>query len=102
LAKETASGAVGFVKDAASGVVGLAKDFVSGTLGMIPSTVGPTGRDNGSLRSGTNGQTMPPTNRGMLPPNNLVSDPYSYYGQLSQKPSNEFRPLTADFSSFGR
>lgn len=112
LAKETASGAVGLVKDTASGAVGLAKDFISGTLGLtqdvVSGVVGPLNRfdprDNRQMPSGanTNGIVLPPTKRGMIPPASVGSDPYSYYGQLSTKPSAGFRPLTADFSSFGR
>jgi hypothetical protein len=29
-------------------------------------------------------------------------NPYTYNGALSQKPSSNFIPLTADFSKFGR
>jgi len=29
-------------------------------------------------------------------------NPYTYNGALSQKPSSNFMPLTADFSKFGR
>jgi len=112
LAKETVSGAAGFAKDTATGAAGFAKDLVSSTFGLtkdvVSGVVGPLNRfdprDNRQMASGANGNgtVLTPTNRGITPQASVGSDPYSYYGQLSTKPSAGFRPLTADFSSFGR
>ena len=112
LAKETVSGAAGFAKDTATGAAGFAKDLVSSTFGLtkdvVSGIVGPLNRfdprDNRQMASGANGNgtVLTPTNRGITPQASVGSDPYSYYGQLSTKPSAGFRPLTADFSSFGR
>ena len=111
LAKETASGVAGLAKDTASGAAGFAKDLVSSTFGLtqdvVSGVVGPLnrndGRNNQMMQTNhRNGQNLPPTNRGITPQASVGSDPYSYYGQLSTKPSAGFRPLTADFSSFGR
>lgn len=112
LAKETVSGAAGLAKDTATGAAGFAKDLVSSTFGLtkdvVSGVVGPLNRfdprDNRQMASGANGNgtVLTPTNRGITPQASVGSDPYSYYGQLSTKPSAGFRPLTADFSSFGR
>lgn len=111
-AKDAVSGTAGFAKDAVSGTAGFAKDLVTGTVdlakGLVSGTAGLARGASGQYNQPAQGlptttrSMLPDTNRGMLPATSVVSDPYSYYGQLPTKAPASFLPLTADFSSFGR
>jgi hypothetical protein len=129
LAKETVSGTVGLAKDTASGTVGLAKDTASGTVGLIKDAgrgtanfIKDTNREqrlynttNNSVNSinslgynaspvqGSYGVSTTTTSTPLVPGQPVgPMNPYTYNGALSQKPSSNFMPLTADFSKFGR
>ncbi len=94
-AKDVVSGTVGLGKDVVSGTVGLGKDAVSGTAGFIKSL------GSGATKLSSGGGTNPGYQGNPQYPVGPL-DPYTYNGALSQKPSANFMPLTADFSKFGR
>ena len=89
LAKDTASGTVGLAKDAIGGTVGLAKDAVRGTVGLAR---GKYSADGGSSSGGSGSGSYSASSM----------DPYTYNGQLKNKPSANYMPVTADFSAFSR
>ena len=91
LAKDTASGTVGLAKDAIGGTVGLAKDAVRGTVGLAR---GKYSADGGSSSGGSG------SGSGSYSASSM--DPYTYNGQLKNKPSANYMPVTADFSAFSR
>ena len=122
-AKDTASGTVGLAKDTVSGTVGLAKDTVSGTVGLIKDAGRGTsnflkdsnreqrlyGASNNSIGynaspvQGSYGVSTTNISTPLIPGQPVgPMNPYTYNGALSQKPSSNFMPLTADFSKFGR
>ena len=92
LAKDTASGTVGLAKDAIGGTVGLAKDAVSGTVGLAR---GKYSTDRGSSNGGSSSGGSSYSSVGTM-------DPYTYNGQLKNKPSADFMPVTANFSAFSK
>lgn len=106
LGKDVVGGAVGLGKDAVGGAVGLGKDVVGGIAKGVPR-YGSSGQTNGqggptaqmggyqhSYGGGYSNSSSPPQTPGQ--------DPYSYYGSVPTKPSSNFIPRTANFSSFGR
>lgn len=121
--KDSASGIGKFAKDTASGTVGLAKDTVSGTVGLIKDAGRGTanfikdsnreqrlyGASNNSIGynsspvQGSYGVSTTNISTPLIPGQPVgPMNPYTYNGALSQKPSSNFMPLTADFSKFGR
>ena len=117
LAKDTVGGTVGLAKNAVSGTVGLAEDTVGGTVGIAKNAVGSIG-GLFSMNSINSTQTSPGTNQTsnatvaqpQQQQNQNISgsyaigpqNPYTYNGTLSDKPSSNYIPITADFSKFGR
>lgn len=127
LLEETASGAVGLGKSAVGETVKLGKQAVGGTVDILKDVTGSavglvksagsevkdilTG-DQGSeyskqqgiygTQSGTGGVSGSTSagyySQGVQGPQN----PWTYNGQLSEKPSSQFIPVTADFSKFSR
>ena len=112
--RELASGTLGVGRELASGTVGLGKEIVGGTVGAIkgvgsdiaglfkedPSSVGggPAGAGAGAGVAGS-----PSSSAGYYGQNAKgTNNPWTYNGALSEKPSSEFIPITADFSKFGR
>ena len=116
LAKDTVTGAVDLTKDTVSGAVDLTKDVVGGTTDFIKS-VGTGAVDLMKENEDTKqrGYTYMPTSGGygQTPIGTYTNqqsahsqtgpmDPYSYNGRLTQRPSSEFIPRTADFSAFAK
>ena len=113
---DVASGTVGAVGDVASGAVGAAGDIVSSAVGAVGGAMASTvGAVSNVAKSGNNNNNNNNNNIGSVPnaqngidanvaqpPSNDTTDPYSYYGQLPSKKSNEFMPITANFSTFGK
>ena len=99
-----ASGAV----DAAGNVVGSTVDaagnIISGAFGMVGKVLGSANQDYRNTSTPISGQQQSGVQSGQQQygGTNNVMDPYSYQGKLPAKKSNEFMPITADFSSFGR
>ena len=131
LAKDTITGGVGLAKDTVTGGVGLAKDTVTGTLDYAGSALSGTADFITGLGSGPtqlSGQNQMNQNRmgqtaqgiggvnqqsygyGQTPVSNYggqsapltTTDPYTYNGQLPQKPPSNYLPRTADFSAFAK
>ena len=127
LLKSAGSGATSFIKDSASGIGNIAKDTVSGTVDLIKDTGRSTAnfikdagkgtanfiKDsnqrsynagyNASPVQGSYGVSTTSTSTPLIPGQPVgPMNPYTYNGALSQKPSSNFIPLTADFSKFGR
>ena len=109
LAKETTGGAVGLAKEAAGGAVDIIHDIGSGIAGAFDGenklphpeekpaethAPAPVGYDFAGAVSGPVGYYA----QGVSGPQN----PFTYNGALTEKPSSNFIPLTADFSKFGR
>jgi len=117
---EVATGTVGAVGDVATGAVGAAGGAVSGVLGavgdvassaigavgnVLGSTIDATGKviPNSEKKAGTtNGIMQQQVPQGPIVGNTGITDPYSYYGQLSTKAPSDYMPRTADFSNFSR
>ena len=94
--------------DAAGNVVGSTVDaagnIISSAFGMVGKVLGSANRDYRNTSTPINGQQQSGVQSGQQQSGgtNNVMDPYSYQGKLPAKKSNEFMPITADFSSFGR
>ena len=110
---DVAGGAVGAVGDVAGGAVGAAGGVVSSAIGAVgdvaSSAIGAVGKLGQSGQSNNQALSMNQHNGSMSPPSmhqsNGVSnatDPYSYNGQLLNRKSTNYMPITADFSSFGK
>ncbi len=103
LARDTVGGTIGLAKDVVGGTVGLAKDVVGGTVDLAKGAFGSgSGSRSGSGSSRnysyeTGSKSGSSSNSGPGP-----SDPYTYNGALSLKPTSTFMPVTADFSAFSR
>uniref|UniRef100_A0A6C0IP21 Uncharacterized protein n=1 Tax=viral metagenome TaxID=1070528 RepID=A0A6C0IP21_9ZZZZ len=108
---DVASGTVGAVGDVATGAVGAAGGIASSALGAVGDVAagivgaGKKVTDAAGAKNNTNNTEKVPqdSNKQMtqvMPQGN--NDPYSYYGQLPYKKPNEYMPITADFSSFGK
>jgi hypothetical protein len=132
VAKDTVGGAVGIGRELIGGTVGLAQGAVSGIGSGVYGAATSIGGGLGSIGTGLGNlvtQTNPaiPNNGGGgvnpsygygYPGGGYGSnqnaylnstgaqvpgiDPYSYYGALSQRPTSNFMPRTADFSTFGK
>ena len=102
LVKSGVSGTVDLVKSGVSGTVDLLKDAGSGAVGVVNNAIGTTGNVLNKLAtpqgnvSGTAGNMSPGFAQGSAPIDN-----YSYYGALQNK-GNNYIPITADFSAFGK
>ena len=128
VAKDTVGGAVGIGRELIGGTVGLAQGAVSGIGSGVYGAATSIGGGLGSIGTGLGNlvtQTNPAIPGGVNPSygygypgggygsnqNAYLNstgaqvpgiDPYSYYGALSQRPSSNFMPRTADFSTFGK
>jgi hypothetical protein len=121
-AKDSASGVGNFAKDAASGAYGAASDVTKGTVGLLKDTVSGTVGLGREVAQGVGGWFGPSTANGgyqnsyggpsyynqggyMNPqaPATAGQDPYSYYGAVPPRYGGcNYKPVTANFSSFGR
>lgn len=121
-AKDSASGVGNFAKDAASGAYGVASDVTKGTVGLLKDTVTGTVGLGREMAQGVGGWVGPSSANGgyqnsyggpsyynqggyMNPqmPNTPGQDPYSYYGAVPPKYGGcNYKPVTANFSNFGR
>jgi hypothetical protein len=110
LAKEAVGGAVGLLKSTGEGAAGLLRDTGEGTTGLIRDTGrgisnmggGGAGRgpeQGGSTYSGASGSG---SSTGYYAQGVGPQNPFTYNGALTEKPTSNFIPLTADFSKFGR
>ncbi len=103
LARDVVGGTVGLARDVVGGTVGLAKDTVKGTVGLAKDTIGGTvdlargkySADEGQRASRGGGGSYSASSHSTM-------DPYTYNGQLQNKPSADFMPVTANFSAFSR
>jgi len=112
LLRDTASGAVDLTKDTVGGTVDLAKATVGGTVDLAKSTVSGTAsflknNHNSTSTNGTTSSTSQQQVNGAITPNasyyaTAAMDPYTYNGQLSQKPESNYLPVTNSFSAFGK
>ena len=104
---------VGTVGNVATGAIGAATNLATGVLGAVGNVLGAAGNvvgvgnglQSGSMNQGSISGGMQQPAGGVQPPvsgSTSTSDPYSYYGKLPAKKSNDFMPITADFSSFGK
>jgi len=110
-AKDTASGAYGVASDVTKGTVGLLKDTVTGTVGLgremvqgVGGWVGPSSA-NGGYQNSYGGPSYYNQGGYMNPQNPTTpgQDPYSYYGAVPPRYGGcNYKPVTANFSSFGR
>jgi len=97
LARETVSGTADFVQDAASGTADFVKDIgrgqhsTNGTYGYGSNNTSGYYQQHGQLAGGQQNNYLSP-----------AMDPYTYNGQLSQKPESDYIPLTNSFSAFGK
>ena len=121
-AKDSASGVGNFTRDAASGAYGVASDVTKGTVGLLKDTVTGTvglGREmvqgvggwvgpssaNGGYQNSYGGPSYYNQGGYMNPqaPSTPGQDPYSYYGAVPPKYGGcNYKPVTANFSNFGR
>ncbi len=103
LARDAVGGTVGLARDVVGGTVGLAKDTVKGTVGLAKDTIGGTvnlargkySADEGQRASSGGGGSYSASSHSTM-------DPYTYNGQLQNKPTADFMPVTANFSAFSR
>ena len=93
LVENTGSGVKNFVENTGSGI----KSFLSAP-GSSPAAPGSSPAAPGSSPAGT--ATQLGTQNQYSNPSPI--DQYSYYGQLPDKGTGNFMPLTSDFSRFGR
>jgi hypothetical protein len=122
---DAANGISSGISGAASGVYGAATS-IGGGLGSIGAGIGNLAtQTNPAMGNGVGGygggggvnpsygygypgggygsnQSAYQNSTGQQAPQVPGIDPYSYYGALSQRPSNNFMPRTADFSTFGK
>lgn len=103
LARDVVGETVGLARDVVGGTVGLAKDTVKGTVDLAKDTIGGTvdlargkySADEGQRASSGGGRSYSASSHSSM-------DPYTYNGQLQNKPSADFMPVTANFSAFSR
>ena len=105
---------VGTVGNVATGAIGAATNLATDVLGAVGNVLGAAGNAVGAAGNGAQSGSMNPGSAtgamqqpagGQQPPvsgSTSTSDPYSYYGKLPAKNSNDFMPITANFSSFGK
>ena len=116
MATDTVTGATGLATDAVTGTVNLARDFGEGTYDVINK-----GMDNRQGRIDNRAARIEGRYGGQMggyggqmggygnqmggyggPMGQGATNPYTYNGQLQQKPESNFLPLTADFSAFAK
>jgi len=102
--REIVGGTVGLGKDIVGGAVGLGKDIVRGVRDMSKEQSYNNRIDRTGYSNSYGGSTIPGGAPNQLMPqnNSSVTDPYSYYGAAPNKGSNNYMPLSSDFSKFGR
>lgn len=127
LATDAVTGSVGLAKDTVTGGVGLAKDTVTGTLdyagsalsgtadfitglGSGPTQISGQNQMGQGAQGGIGGVNQQSYGYGQTPVSSYgaqtapltTTDPYTYNGQLPQKPPSNYLPRTADFSAFAK
>ena len=115
LLRDAAGGATNLARDTVSGATNLAKDTVTGSVDLVRELGDYTDRRSRENRGGSSSYTYQPASGGygstysnqprpVIDPRAPTSamDPYTYNGKLKQRPSSEFLPRTADFSSFAK
>ena len=114
LLRDATTGTVDLAKDTVSGTVDLAKDTVSGTVDLAKSAVGGTAKiltgRNGSSTNVSGTTTTTTTTNGQQAMNGTTGnyyttsamDPYTYNGQLPQRPESNYLPVTNSFAAFGK
>ncbi len=102
-ATNVATGVLGAATDVATGAFGAASNVATGAIGTVGNVLGGA---NGGMQQGQvpQGTMQQPQQMQQMPVAGATStsDPYSYYGKLPAKNSNNFMPITADFSSFSK
>ena len=102
-ATNVATGVLGAATDVATGAFGAASNVATGAIGTVGNVLGGA---NGGMQQGLvpQGTMQQPQQMQQMPVAGATStsDPYSYYGKLPAKNSNNFMPITADFSSFSK
>lgn len=105
---------VGTVGNVATGAIGAATNLATDVLGAVGNVLGAAGNavgaagnggQSGSMNQGSAPGAMQQPAGGQQPPvsgSTSTTDPYSYYGKLPAKNSNDFMPITANFSNFGK
>jgi hypothetical protein len=113
-ATNLATGVLGAATNVATGAMGAVSNVATGALGTVGNVLGAAGNavgaagngaQSGSMNQGSAPGAMQQPAGGQQPPvsgSTSTSDPYSYYGKLPAKNSNDFMPITANFSSFGK
>jgi hypothetical protein len=105
-ATNVATGALGAVGNVASSALGVVGNVLGGAGNLLPSGAGSQGGSAGAmpLQPASSGMMQQQTGgpQPQVSGSTSTTDPYSYYGKLPAKKPNEFMPITADFSSFGR
>jgi hypothetical protein len=109
---DVASSGVNVVGDVASSTVGAVGDFASSTVGAVGDVASSLIDAGGNVINTASNQQNSVRTTNAVSQNSSGSsgnmgtysqlDPYSYYGQIPNRPSNNFLPRTADFSTFGR
>ena len=106
-AGKLATGVLGAATNVATGAFGAVSNVATGALGTVGNVLGSATsalQPAQSVQGTTPGQMQQQTNvaQPTVAGATSTSDPYSYYGQLPARSNNNFMPITADFSSFGR
>jgi hypothetical protein len=106
-AGKLATGVLGAATNVATGAFGAVSNVATGALGTVGNVLGSATsalQPAQSVQGTTPGQMQQQTSvaQPTVAGATSTSDPYSYYGQLPAKNNNNFMPITADFSSFGR
>lgn len=102
LARDVVGGTVGLARDVVGGTVGLAKDTVKGSVGLAKDAIGGTVNLARGKYSADEGQRAPRSGGSYSASSHGTMDPYTYNGQLQNKPSADFMPVTANFSAFSK
>ena len=108
LAYAAGSGATNLAKGIVGGVQGVAQGGYQGVTqggAQLGSQGGAQGGSQGGAQGGAQGGSQGGVQigaQGTLAQLSGPQNPYTYNGALSEKPSADFIPITADFSKFGR
>ena len=106
-AGKLATGVLGAATNLATGAFGAVSNVATGALGTVGNVLGSATnalQPTQSFQGTTPGQMQQQTSvsQPSVAGATSTSDPYSYYGKLPARSNNNFMPITADFSSFGR
>ncbi len=106
-AGKLATGVLGAATNVATGAFGAVSNVATGALGTVGNVLGSATsalQPAQSVQGTTPGQMQQQTSvaQPSVAGATSTSDPYSYYGQLPARSNNNFMPITADFSNFGR